>query len=157
MAWTRITTALIFIADIITKRLAVNGLKTYRHENVWDGVLELHLSYNRGMAFGMFSGEQAIIVVLPVLVMFLGWMVMKKYHMTVFTRVAAGLLLGGFLGNFVERLFLGYVVDMIYFPFLPWFVCNIADISVSIGVALLLISLLFRPKDWREINAENPR
>jgi len=39
---------------------------------------------------------------------------------------------------------------MIYFPFLPWFVCNVADIAICAGVALLAGSLLFRPQDWKE-------
>lgn len=59
-------------------------------------------------------------------------------------------MLGGFLGNFLERLWHGWVLDMIYFPFLPWFVCNVADIAICAGVALLAGSLLFRPQDWKE-------
>ena len=59
-------------------------------------------------------------------------------------------VLGGFLGNFLERLWHGWVLDMIYFPFLPWFVCNVADIAICAGVALLAGSLLFRPQDWKE-------
>ena len=39
---------------------------------------------------------------------------------------------------------------MIYFPFLPWFVCNVADIAISAGVAMLAASLLLRPGDWQE-------
>ena len=70
--------------------------------------------------------------------------------LTPFTQTACGLVLGGFLGNFLERLWHGWVLDMIYFPFLPWFVCNVADIAICTGVALLAASLLFRPQDWKE-------
>ena len=69
--------------------------------------------------------------------------------------MACGLILGGFLGNYLERLLQGYVVDMIYFPFMPWFVCNVADAAVCFGVALLMFSLLLRPQDWREKNAKD--
>ena len=63
---------------------------------------------------------------------------------------ACGLVLGGFIGNFAERLIFGYVRDMIFFPCLPWFVCNVADICICFGVAALAFSLLFRPQDWQE-------
>lgn len=81
---------------------------------------------------------------------------MRHYRMTPFTRTACGLILGGFLGNFIQRLISGYVLDMIYFPWLPFFVCNVADICICFGVALLAFSLLLRPQDWEEVtNAEN--
>ena len=64
--------------------------------------------------------------------------------------LAAGLIVGGFLGNFGERLLFGSVVDMLYFPWLPWFICNGADIAICFGVAMLVISTLLRPQDWRE-------
>ena len=89
----------------------------------------------------------------------LGWLVelrltrndgMALGRLTPFTQTACGLVLGGFLGNFLERLWHGWVLDMIYFPFLPWFVCNVADIAICAGVALLAGSLLFRPQDWKE-------
>ena len=87
---------------------------------------------------------------LPLAVIVAGWLLMRRYRPTVFTRVAAGLIVGGFLGNFGERLLFGSVVDMLYFPWLPWFICNVADIAICFGVAMLVISTLLRPQDWRE-------
>jgi len=75
---------------------------------------------------------------------------MRRYRITRFTAVACGLVMGGFIGNFGERILHGYVLDMIYFPWLPWFVCNAADIFICFGVALLAFSLLMRPQDWQE-------
>ena len=69
--------------------------------------------------------------------------------------LAAGLIVGGFLGNFGERLLFGSVVDMLYFPWLPWFICNGADIAICFGVAMLVISTLFRPQDWRELGEDH--
>ena len=90
------------------------------------------------------------ILLLPLAVIVAGWLLMRRYCPTVFTRVAAGLIVGGFLGNFGERLLFGSVVDMLYFPWLPWFICNVADIAICFGVAMLVISTLLRPQDWRE-------
>ena len=113
-------------------------------------LVELKLTRNDGMALGLFSGNQAAGVLLPVAVILCGWLLMRRYRTTAFTQTACGLVLGGFLGNFLQRLYQGWVLDMIYFPFLPWFVCNVADIAICAGVTLMAASLLFRPQDWKE-------
>ena len=60
--------------------------------------------------------------------------------------IALSLITGGALGNMIDRLANGYVIDM--FPFFGWFVFNVADAGVVAGVALCAFSLLFRPQDW---------
>ena len=134
--------------DGVTKALAARFLegRTVR----LDGLIELRLTHNDGMALGLLSGNRAAGVLLPLAVILCGWLLMRRYRTTAFTQTACGLVLGGFLGNFVQRLASGWVLDMIYFPFLPWFVCNVADIAICTGVALLAFSLLFRPQDWKE-------
>ncbi|MDD3335077.1 MAG: signal peptidase II [Eubacteriales bacterium] len=150
-----IATALLVLAlDVGTKVLAVNGLGAQSLTAI-PGLLELRLSYNDGIALGMMSGQSFAILLLPLAVVAGGWFLLRRYVSTYFTRAAIGLVLGGFLGNFLERLWHGYVTDMIFFPFMPWFICNIADITICIGVCLLMISLLFRPGDWREKNAKD--
>ncbi len=113
-------------------------------------LVELRLTRNDGMALGLFAGNRAAGMLLPLAVIALGWLLLRRYRLTPFTQTACGLVLGGFLGNFLERLWHGWVLDMIYFPFLPWFVCNVADIAICAGVALMAASLLFRPQDWKE-------
>jgi signal peptidase II len=113
------------------------------------GVLELRFTHNTGMALGLLSGYTAAGIVLPLLAVGLGVLILRKYRLSRFVFVAAGLILGGFIGNFLDRVLLGYVVDMIYFPWLPFFICNVADIAITAGAVLAGISLLFRPQDWR--------
>ena len=59
-------------------------------------------------------------------------------------------ILGGMLGNLADRIFLGYVVDMIDLTFVRFAVFNVADMFISIGAVFLCISLLLRPDDWRK-------
>lgn len=113
-------------------------------------LVELRLTRNTGMALGLLADNAAAGVVLPLTAIVCGWLLMRHYRITPFTAVACGLVTGGFAGNFIERLCFGYVRDMIYFPWLPWFVCNVADICICFGVAALAASLLFRPQDWQE-------
>lgn len=140
--------------DAITKLLAARLLQDGAVQLGW--LVRLKCTQNTGMAFGMLSDHAAAGILLPLAVIAAGAILMRHYRMTSFTRTACGLILGGFLGNFIQRLFQGYVLDMIYFPWLPFFVCNVADICICFGVALLAFSLLFRPQDWEEVtNAKN--
>lgn len=141
--------ALVLALDTGTKLLAALRLNG-RVMTVAPGILELRLSRNTGMALGLFSGNWLAGILLPLAVIAAGWLLLRRYQPTKFVRGAAGLILGGFLGNFGERLLTGDVVDMIFFPWLPWFVCNVADVAICFGVAMLVVSTLFRPEDWRE-------
>jgi len=131
-----------------TKLLAARFLENRTLRLGW--LAELRLTRNTGMAFGMLADQALAGILLPLAVIVCGWFLMRRYRMTAFTHIACGLVLGGFTGNFAERLWHGYVLDMIYFPWLPWFVCNVADICICFGVAMLAFSLLLRPQDWEE-------
>ncbi len=134
--------------DALSKLLAERFLPQQAIRLGW--LVELCLTQNTGMAFGLFSDQLLAGIVLPLAAILCGWLMMRRYRITRFTAAACGMVLGGFIGNFAERLLFGYVRDMIYFPWLPWFVCNVADIFICFGVAALAFSLIFRPQDWQE-------
>ena len=136
------------LADAVSKLLADLFLQ---EKVIRLGYLaELHLTQNTGMAFGLLAGQQLAGILLPLAAILGGFALMRQYRLTRWTASACGLVLGGFSGNFLERLIFGYVRDMIFFPWLPWFVCNAADIFICFGVAALAFSLIFRPQDWQE-------
>ncbi len=145
----------VFSADWAVKAWAGAALKGQRVWRALPHVLEFRYSENRGMALGFLSGNVLASLVMPIVAVAAWLLVFRKYRPTPFTRAASAMMLGGFAGNFVDRLMLGYVVDMLYFPFLPWFICNVADIAICAGVLMLAVSLLFRPQDWREKNAKD--
>ena len=113
------------------------------------GVLELCYTINRGIALGLLSGQWLATLTLPLAAAAAWLLVGRQYEATRYKWIASGLALGGFVGNFLDRLFWGYVVDMIFFPWLPWFICNMADLAICAGAVMLAASLLFRPQDWR--------
>ena len=141
-------TLLTFALDAGSKLLSAAFLQEKTVSVAW--LVELRLTNNTGMALGIFADNRMAGMLLPLLAIFCGWLMMRRYRITRFTAVACGLIVGGFIGNFGERLWHGYVLDMIYFPWMPWFVCNVADICICFGVALLAFSLLLRPQDWKE-------
>lgn len=148
MMWL-ITSALAALAlDVASKLASVRFLQ--QTTLLLGGLVELRLTRNTGMALGIFSQNELASLLLPAAAIVCGWLLMRRYQMTKFTAVSCGMILGGFVGNYGQRLLQGYVLDMVYFRFLPWFVCNVADIFICFGVALLAFSLLLRPQDWEE-------
>ena len=149
--------ALAAALDRLTKLWAAAALTLGESREVLPGLLTLRLAHNRGMALGLLAGVDWLNLLLPVLAVAVGWLVLRRYAPAKLPRVAAALVLGGFAGNFADRLIFGYVVDMLYFPFLPFFVCNVADVCITAGVIVFAVSLLFRPQDWRERHAGDHR
>ncbi|NVY95808.1 signal peptidase II [Lactobacillus sp. DCY120] len=108
------------------------------------GFLKLH---NQGAAYNLLAGQLWFFLLISgVSVLILGYYLIHNYRQRPLLSWGLALLLAGTLGNACDRLFSGYVVDFIYLnlanlPFLN-FVCNLADIFITIGVIFLLGSLL---------------
>lgn len=140
--------AAVFVLDRATKAWALTGLALGQRVVVWAGVLEWRLTHNQGIALGFLAGARWALLLLPVVAVAAGWLLLRRYRPTPYTRVATALVAGGFLGNMADRVALGFVPDMVFFPWMPWYICNAADIAITVGIALLAISLLFREGDW---------
>jgi signal peptidase II len=103
---------------------------------------------NTGMAFGLLSGANAVVGVLAALTaLFLLLYNRGQWQTSRLVRVGLGMLLGGAIGNLIDRARLGYVVDFLELPYWPVF--NFADSCIVIGGVLLAWSAL-RPKASRE-------
>lgn len=112
--------------------------------------MDLTFVENRGVAFGMFSGQRWFILLLTgIIAVGLIWfyvtMPKKKEYFPL--RVSLVLVLSGAVGNIIDRLFRGYVVDFFEFTFFDWPVFNVADIYVVAGVILLALMIVFVVKD----------
>ena len=107
-----------------------------------------HITYvqNRGIAFGIFQGKVDVISVATIIAI-IGIIVyffknVKKSNF--FEKMAYIFIISGAIGNMMDRLLRGYVVDMIDFRGIWSFVFNIADIYINLGVILLLLDLLLK-------------
>lgn len=132
--------AVVVVADLITTSIAVDHLHDTRH--VW-GPFGLALRFNSGFAFSIFSGRAAAVsLVLCVGIVVLAVLVARVQ--TVALAIGGGLVLGGAVGNLVERLFGGHggqVPDFITLTHWPTF--NVADACVTVGVVIVILALLF--------------
>lgn len=101
---------------------------------------------NSGMAFGLFQGNTGTILLISVILLIGCFFLLRGMRPSGLAPIALSMILGGALGNMIDRLLYGYVLDM--FPFFNWFVFNVADVGVVAGAILCGFSLLFRPQDW---------
>lgn len=145
--------AVIALADQITKAMTVARIGLYEQVPVIDGLFHLTYVRNTGAAFSSLEGMRwlfvGIFLVLTVAIVY----EMKKKTMP-FSRlewVCVAAIYGGGLGNMIDRLRLGYVVDMIAVDFIRFPVFNVADCFITCGCAVMLISLIFFNRDfWKD-------
>lgn len=143
----------VILLDQITKAIIVRKLELHEYRPIIDGLLSLSHVNNRGAAFGFLS--DARLPYQPVLLSVLSFaaLVAIAYY---FVRLPAGarlprlalaLVLGGAVGNLIDRVRLGYVVDFVhvYWRQHVWPDFNVADSAITVGVALLILDILREP------------
>ena len=140
-----ILTALLIFIDQFSKHLAIVYLKDKPAIKLIDGVLELQYLENRGSAFGMLQNQKFFIlfvgiVCMAVVLFFLFKLPNQKKFRIVHVLIA--LIVSGGIGNMIDRLALGYVVDFIDFALIDFAVFNIADSFVCVGAGILILSLV---------------
>ena len=107
-----------------------------------------HFTYveNHGGIFGLFQGKIGVFTVVSLLL--LGYIVFTEYknfkNYTKWTKIGVSIIAAGAMGNMIDRIFRGFVVDMIDFNGLWHFVFNVADMYVHIGIYIIVIDYLVR-------------
>lgn len=136
---------LVVAGDVFTKEwirsFPADGATIYQL-----GFLKIIHITNTGSAFGAFQGYSLVLTIIAILGLFvLSWLgiyIYKRYpkYVNMWNRIALGLILGGDLGNLIDRLRFGRVTDFIDTTLIPVF--NVADSAITVGVVLVIFSLL---------------
>ena len=141
--------AAIIVADQVTKWLAVKTLIGQPPVIVIPGFFDLTLVYNTGAAFGFLRNAGGwqnafFIAVAMIVAMFLVSMLRRLSSQDIQSAVAFTLILGGAVGNVIDRLRQGYVVDFVHWFYGDWHwpAFNIADSAITIGAVLLVLDVL---------------
>ncbi len=138
---------LILAIDLCTKALAAHWLPTLTGSTftVIEGVFSFTYVKNYGAAFGIMQDARWFFIVATVAVCaVIGYVLIHDYtKLHRLMRIALALILTGAVGNFVDRVMLGYVRDMLYFSLIDFPVFNVADSALTIGCAIMILDLLF--------------
>ena len=153
-SWALAATALVFIADQLSKWLVVGPLQLQVMRQVYVlPIFNLTWTENRGISLGLLtaSGETGRWLLVGMTALIAGgiaWWITHEHKRG--DQLALGLVLGGALGNILDRVRFGYVVDFADLHFGDWrpfLVFNVADAAISIGVIILLLrAFLAKPK-----------
>ena len=135
-------------ADQILKWWIVNNLALYESMPLLPGIVELKYIQNTGGGFSILTDHTWLLTALTVvLIAIIAWVLVKKVFTHPFAVWTLVLIIGGGLGNLVDRIRLGYVVDMFNFQFIKYPVFNIADILVVCGaIGFAVYYLMFHDR-----------
>ena len=149
--WSFFLIIIFFIFDRLSKIAIISSFEKYGDNDIFlTDFLSLSLIWNDGIAFGLFSFDQkvyynlvTVLIVFITLIIF--WMIFrtKSYEKLAFTMVS-----GGSLGNIFDRIYYSSVPDFIdiHFKNFHWFIFNVADIFITLGVILLIYLEIFKKK-----------
>jgi signal peptidase II len=135
---------LIIVIDQLTKAWIISGLdlREVGRVSVWPPIFNFTWVENRGVSFGLFGDGSArwMLSLFSIVVAgLLGWWALKADRRLLVSAI--GLIMGGAIGNVIDRIRFGFVVDFLDFSgtgFFPW-VFNVADSAITVGVILLIL------------------
>lgn len=151
--WMTLFTAAVVGLDQLSKLWVVENISLYTHVSVIPGLFHLTYVQNTGAAFSSFEGMLWLFVVIfAVFTVGIVWEFSKKrMPFSVFERWCIAAIYAGGLGNMIDRVRLGYVVDMIEVEFINFPVFNVADCFITCGCIALMVSLvLFNKEFWKD-------
>ncbi len=132
--------------DQLTKLAAVRLLRGNPAKTIIPGVFELEYLENHGAAFGMLQNKHWIFILFALVIVVLSVLAFRRIPDTkrfLALKAICVLICSGAVGNMIDRLLHGYVIDFLYFSLIDFPIFNVADIYVTVSCALLLILLFF--------------
>ena len=135
---------LVVVADQWLKNYIVTNFKIGDEKTIIPWILSFTYLQNDGAAWNIFSGQMILFYLISIaaIVVVVYYLFNPKYKNWLFDTGLA-LVLGGIVGNFIDRLHLKYVIDMLQLDFVQFNIFNIADSAITVGIVLVFIYLIF--------------
>jgi signal peptidase II len=136
-----IIVSVILVLDRVSKILVTKYLSLNSSVPLIKGVFHISLVHNRGGAFGLLRNQLPFFILTSLVAVILIWRSLRAdKHNKVYT-IALSLILAGALGNLIDRVFYGYVID--FLDFRIWPVFNVADSAITVGALILGWGIIF--------------
>ena len=135
---------LVVIADQGLKNYIVTNFKIGDEHTIIPGILSFTYLQNDGAAWNIFSGQMILFYLISIaaIAVVVYYLFNPKYKNWLFDTGLA-LVLGGIIGNFIDRLHLKYVIDMLQLDFVQFNIFNFVDSAITVGIVLVFIYLIF--------------
>jgi signal peptidase II len=151
--------AIVVVLDLVTKRVVTSALGPDADDHAWWLVgddIGFEYVRNTGAAFGVFRGNAELLAAISIVVSIaLAGLVIVELGGGRYSALAGGLIVGGALGNVVERAIDGFVTDFVAVG--PWPRFNVADSAITIGVALFIVGVALLVDDRGAARRVNSR
>ena len=142
---------IIFLLDRVSKLIMINLANNAPEFNIkLSSFLNLNLIWNEGIAFGLFSFNKQIYynsltIIIILITVIIIWLMVNSSGLE---KIGFSMIIGGSIGNFSDRIYYSSVPDFIDFNFkgFHWFVFNVADIFITLGIIILIYLEVFRKK-----------
>lgn len=157
LLWTAIL-AFSILSDQITKYFVIEQVKPVGTRPFLEGIVRFRYTENTGAAFGIFKNHPWIFIAATFLAVFLILFYLFRNHKRVplFLGISLSMIAGGGIGNQIDRLARGYVVDFIDLQFMNFAIFNVADCFVTVGCFLVILDLLFFHRDFSLLPEKGP-
>ncbi|MBS4462778.1 signal peptidase II [Aerococcaceae bacterium zg-B36] len=133
----------IILIDQLVKFWTINHIVLHQSLPGIPKVFDFFYIQNTGASWGIFSGQFQLFYIVTILIVgYLLYLLYKTASNQRMSRIAYGLLIGGAIGNFIDRILNGYVIDMFRLLFINFPIFNVADIALTIGVLMLILMLI---------------
>lgn len=130
----------VIVLDQLTKFIVISKMAFGSSKSVVKGLLDISYITNSGAAFGLLRGWNPLFIIVTFIAIVFIFLYYRHFKEDLWMKVALGFLLGGAIGNLIDRIRINQVIDFINFRWWPSF--NVADISVCIGAGMLLVKII---------------
>lgn len=134
-----IISALIVVLDQVFKYYIASNIAFGEQMQLIPGIIHLTYIENTGAAFGIFADKRWLLVAVSAICVVVMIVVLARYKMDRWGKLGLAMVLGGAVGNLIDRVFIGYVVDMFEPEFVDFAVFNVADTFITIGGIIFVI------------------
>lgn len=146
-------TSILLIIDQISKLLVNTKMTLHQEIVIIPKLLSIFYVKNTGAAFSMLQDNTIFLTVINALfIIVLHMFIKKEKDLSKFSCLSLGLIMGGMFGNLLDRIIHHGVIDFIYISLIDFPVFNIADMGITIGVVLLIISFILEKRSKNEQN-----
>ncbi|SMO47701.1 signal peptidase II Aspartic peptidase. MEROPS family A08 [Melghirimyces algeriensis] len=134
--------------DQATKWLVVRNMNLFQTIPLWEGVFHITSHRNRGAAFGILQNQQWLFIVITIVVVSgITYYLLQLKASQPLMSWSLALILGGSIGNLIDRVRLGEVVDFLDFRLIQYPIFNVADSAIVVGVGIMIFLTIRQPSE----------
>lgn len=150
-----IYSSIIVIVDLISKLVIDKLLKINETISIINNFFSITKVFNRGASFSMFNGYRLLFILIGIIAIVILFKYLNNFKVNIRNIFAFSLLIGGIIGNLIDRVIYGYVIDFLDFNIFGYDapIFNIADTCICIGTFLLFYAIMKR-EDINEIDSK---